>query len=304
MATKKAKGIHSFTLLMASVFLTITTGVLASIPLRVLRLTMGRKPYWLATTAIAIVLAVFQKSILLPFAFYALSILIGTFREFELRGYNLYKSGAYTLATTLFILSSGLVTWVAFKGTNALATMKAQLVTSLDGANAMAMAYGGKSLLTDELKQIVLMQSPSIVITMLLLALFFSIVMDRRVLNLLGIKGYRPRFRVSYFKIHDVVIWSFIISLFFSFYKFDIPMVQSVAVNVFNVCLLLLFFQGLAVVAKFFQIYRVAPIWRFLWFLLLFTQLAFAFSLIGLMDYWLNFRLRFAKHAAQVRGNQ
>jgi uncharacterized protein YybS (DUF2232 family) len=77
-----------------------------------------------------------------------------------------------------------------------------------------------------------------------------------------------------------------------------------ISLNVFNVCSVIYFFQGLAVLGKYFEIFKVGFFWRFMWVLLLAVQLPILMSLLGLVDYWADFRKMFTKRSAEIKKNR
>ncbi len=61
------------------------------------------------------------------------------------------------------------------------------------------------------------------------------------------------------------------------------------------VIVVLYFFQGMAVIFKAFDVFAVGPIWRlFIGFVLTF-QLAIVVAVLGVADYWLDFRDRLTR---------
>ena len=69
-------------------------------------------------------------------------------------------------------------------------------------------------------------------------------------------------------------------------------MLHWLSANVFNIAVMLYFFQGLAVVVDFFAVKRVSVIWRTVAYLLIFLQLFLMVAFIGFVDLWLEFRNR------------
>jgi hypothetical protein len=107
----------------------------------------------------------------------------------------------------------------------------------------------------------------------------------------------RPSFRsqLADVRMPDVCIWIFIASLLFAFGGFGNKALHAVAVNAMNVTLVLFFFQGTAVTMRFFAKIRMGWFWQTVFMVLIVLHLFLFVSLVGLLDYWFDFRTRFAK---------
>src|SRR5690606_40408657 len=104
-----------------------------------------------------------------------------------------------------------------------------------------------------------------------------------------------------WFRVPDVMIWPLLLSMLFSFTQHGYEFVRLVSLNVLNVLTVLYFFQGLAVVAAYFRVYRVNSLLQTLFYVFVLFQAMFL-SVIGLADYWLDFRHRLVKKTTQRMG--
>jgi hypothetical protein len=77
--------------------------------------------------------------------------------------------------------------------------------------------------------------------------------------------------------------------------RHGIKPVTIVGVNVLNVFVVLYFFQGMAIVFKAFDVFRVGALWRVLISFVLIFQLAILVAVVGVADYWLEIRNRLAR---------
>ncbi|MBO9668271.1 MAG: DUF2232 domain-containing protein, partial [Bdellovibrio sp.] len=68
--------------------------------------------------------------------------------------------------------------------------------------------------------------------------------------------------------------------------------IAILAVNIVNVALVLYFFQGLAVLEVLLNSMRAGTFTRVLVYIILVGQLVLILSIVGLIDYWLDFRGR------------
>jgi hypothetical protein len=104
------------------------------------------------------------------------------------------------------------------------------------------------------------------------------------------------------FQIPESYIWIFLASVFFALADLGLPAAQKVAVNVFYLSIILYFFQGVAIIGTFFHWQRWGQVWQVIAYVLFITQLFLAVSLLGLVDFWLDFRNRMVKKSAQRTG--
>jgi uncharacterized protein YybS (DUF2232 family) len=86
-----------------------------------------------------------------------------------------------------------------------------------------------------------------------------------------------------------------------AFGEFGLVGAQATSVNFLNVCLMLFFFQGLAVIYRFFAVFRVGFFWQALLMIIVVGQLFLLVSLLGLMDHWVDFRARLSKRREQMK---
>jgi hypothetical protein len=142
----------------------------------------------------------------------------------------------------------------------------------------------------------IMMQLPSLFIVMWLVTLYLSVLLERKAVIQSRHAQYEVSFRdeLSRINIPNVVIWVFIGALLGAFGDFNKIGLQAASVNVLNICLMLFFFQGLAVVSRAFTFFRVGFFWQALLMIILVSQL-WLLSLLGLVDHWVDFRSRLSK---------
>jgi hypothetical protein len=85
-----------------------------------------------------------------------------------------------------------------------------------------------------------------------------------------------------------------------AFLKHGKEPLEIASVNALNVLIVLYFFQGLAVISNVFRSFKVAPFWQAIWYTLFVLQLFLMVSLLGFVDYWLEFRVRLARDTAET----
>jgi hypothetical protein len=277
-----------------SIAMTAFTAVLGGVPLKSLRRAYGRGPYWTLGVLTAFALFAFHLKFL-AILYFSLVVLIGLFGEWEELGLSLLASAFFSLLITTLISAAGVVLWISATG----AQWKTLLLARMDEwiKPALEMSPGLQVNSGD-----VLLQLPSIVIVLWMGALYLSVLLERRLLPPSVEVPYIQKFREELDKINipNPVIWIFIVALLGAFGEFGLPSLQSAAVNVLNVCLVLFFFQGLAVVYRFFHVFRLGFFWQALLMVIIVGQLFLLVSLLGLVDHWVDFRARLTKRREEM----
>jgi hypothetical protein len=273
-----------------AVFMTGLTYILGAASLKVLRRRLTRLQYWALTTAISIGLY-FAHAKLLALSFFSLVVLMGVFDEFEEMGFSFPVSGFFTLLINSLLSAGAFALWTVFTGPN----WNQVIVSSLEvGLKPLGEINPHFQVNYSDL----MLQLPSVAIIMWTISIYVAILLEARLSTgemapTNPLPSLRPQLAV--FRLPDAVVWIFIASILGSFSSFGPHAVEALAVNVMNICMVLLFFQGIAVVAKFFESVRMGAFWQFLFMVVLVVQLFLFVSLLGLLDYWLDFRSRLTK---------
>ncbi len=284
-------------LLLWTVILSAFTAVLSGAPLKVLRNVVGPVNYWaicFVLVAGAWGLHVYPLAVIVA----AQAILIGAFSEFDEHNFSIRQSAILSLVVTGLVLSSGFYMWVALQGKNWIGALTEWINQFLQKAIELNIqVFSGVK------PEVLIAQIPSAMIIFLIMSLAFSLVFERTISRWVGLNVKR-RERLSDFSVFDAMIWLFIFSLLGTFAQTGIKSFELVSLNVFNVCVAAYFFHGLAIMAKYFEIFRVGAFWRALWVFLLVLQLPIVLSLVGVIDLWADFRKVFSRRAANLRKKQ
>ena len=249
---------------------------LAALPIRYLRLTFGRKIFFLSTAAsfgVLVGLGLWQWA-----AIYAsVCLLIGCYREMEEKRFSIF------LASTLTVmLTSGLNLFALFG------------YSKYSGLKLKALIADKAQPFVEQLQQIPRFQEASatnilwflpsgIVITMMIV-LFVSLTVSRVPMT------NQQRLEMRMFKLPDWLIWAFIGSLGTTFIQGLSEWISLVSMNVLAVTLAAYFFQGLAVFNHFLDRLKIFGFWRLLAYFLVFFQMFIFISGLGILDYWFDFR--------------
>jgi len=279
----RAFGLWAWTVLMTGL-----TVVLGGVPLKALRRDLGRVGYWTLCGITA--LALFASGMKVFAGIYlSLVVLIGLFAEWEELGMSLMPSAFFSLVTTVLFASAGVALWISRTGANWKDQILARLDESLKPALELTPSFQFNS-------HDIMMQLPSLFIVMWLVTLYLSVLLEKRAVVQSRHAQYEVSFREELGRINipNPVIWAFIFALLGAFGDFGKLGLQAASVNVLNVCLMLFFFQGLAVVSRAFTVFRIGFFWQALLMIILVSQL-WLLSLLGLVDHWVDFRSRLSK---------
>lgn len=272
-----------------AVLLTAFTYILGAAPLKLLRVRAGRIGYWLIGIAISTGFY-FADVKIMGLVFLSLVVLMGVFGELEDGGFGFLVSAFSTILINSLLAASALAVWVSRAGAK---------------WNQQILSYMEESL--KPLTQInphlqvnvhdLVIQLPSVAVILWASAIYLAVFLDPRMNGGIPSSEHsaQMRLQLSRFRVPDFVVWAFIASLLGAFGGFGKSGLEALAVNVMNVCILLFFFQGIAVVARFFESFRMGAIWQLIFMVLIVLHLFLFVSVLGLMDYWLDFRMRLDK---------
>lgn len=261
--------------------------------LRVLKRSGGGLWFWssaLLSVAISFLIApVWKMSLLLSFASLSIWFTIAIYDWIETRG----KATVWTALGAVLVGSLvGIgITWfyAVVTGRPYVTAISEDLLTSL-GLSLPNAAQIDPSLLIQLL--------PGGLVLMNLAALAFALILDRRMAQFLSLRFEKvaSQIKLLEFRAPDALIWVAMGSFLFSFLKMENQIVTIVAINVVGVMTAIYFFQGLAVFESILRILRLGPFVKlFAYFVLFFGQLFVMLSVLGIFDYWADFRKRFKK---------
>jgi hypothetical protein len=105
------------------------------------------------------------------------------------------------------------------------------------------------------------------------------------------------------FKIPDFFVWVTMVSFLLSFVDLKNEGLMTLGVNVFNVMVVLYFFQGLAIMEWMMNLFKMGFFMRLLTYLIVVGQLFFLLSAVGFIDFWVDFRQRFSNWKTAEKSN-
>ncbi len=255
-----------------------------------MRRELGRTGYWILGVATAGMLAAAHFYVFAAL-YLSLIVLMGLFGEWEELGLTFMASAFFSLVITFLITSAGVALCISRMG----AQWKDMIVARMDEWIKPALSISPSVQVNT---YDILLQVPSIIIVLWMAAIYLSVILERRTptendgeLSRAG--TFRPE--LDKINLPNVIVWTFIIALLGAFGEFGLSNVQAISVNVLNICLMLFFFQGLAVVYRIFTVFRIGFFWQALLMIIIVGQLFLLVSLLGLVDHWVDFRARLSK---------
>jgi hypothetical protein len=252
--------------------------------LRVSRNAFGPVAYW---TTGSIFFAIFAFLGLLPLAFLIGStwLVIGIYGEFEERGYGNFWSAllAVSLGTLLLISGPNIMEMLSQGIENFIAQLQSTEKGMMSG-----MKIESKSIIS---------QLPSIIFLLHMSSLGLALISDRKTAMMFGIRFERiaSQIRLLEFRAPDFLIWLAMFSFLLSFLEVGNDRVTVISMNFFNALMGVYFFQGLAVLEVFLLTFKAGTFTRIFVYFVIIGQLFFLLSIVGIIDYWVDFRKRLKK---------
>ena len=274
------------TLSSLTVLLSMTTVFLGAPFLRALRKSYGPLIFWvlgLLVTAGAWFLDAFPLSVLIG----SVWMTSGVYIELEQRGLGWWVSGLFGLAAGSTLGGLGVLAALRANGINTyaevqqLAEQLSQKVTEMNPAMKVDAT-------------ILLQQAPSALVIVLAVALGVGLIFEKSVFSWLNLPREKvaSQLKLLEYRLPDYFIWVAMTAFLLSMVSFGGKATAIVAVNVLNIAVVLYFFQGLAVLEVLLNSIKAGLFTRILTYIILVGQMLLVLSIVGLIDYWVDFRGR------------
>lgn len=296
--TKLQNGVRFLFYGVWAVLMTALTYILGGASLKVLRRKSGRTIYWGLTLVLSVVLVALQFQ-LLSAAFFSLVLLIGVFGELEDLGLGFNVSAFFALVINALIWAGTFLFWMSITGPK----WSAMVLSAVESLLKPLEVYNpGLQVKYFDL----MLQLPSVILMMWMATIYLAILLESRLTSrdresdlMVRSESLPMREQLKEFRVPDAAVWIFILSLLGKFAGFSNQTVEALSANALNICFMLFFFQGIAVVARSFEKVRLGLIWQTLFMVLIVVYLFLFVSVLGLVDYWFDIRARLAKGPAQ-----
>ncbi len=283
-------------LLVAGLLLALLTPVLAAVPMRLVRQGFGRGFYWGGHLLVAgsLVGAGLPG---LAFGYAVLLLLIGVYSELEDSNGSIFVASLLAIACTAGVVATSTALWMYFKSIDPLVFIKSQLAAY----SAQAVKWDMQaSLNADALLPLL----PAVALVFLVLSLAAGLVWEKGMSRWVRLPQ-PPQQRLHFmdltsYRVPDVFVWVTMVALLGAFTQHKLAWFEIVSENLLVALITIYFFQGLAIVVRFFRAFRFSPFWQGFFYILIVLQLIPLVSLLGYVDFWFDFRQRLAKKVSEI----
>jgi len=269
-----------------TVLLSMMTVILGAPFLRVLRRTFGPLSYWILGLIVTVATWFFKAE--------PLSVLIGSvwvtsgvYLELETKGVGWWFAGLLSVLSGLCV--SAATGFLALR-TNGINTY-AEVEKLMEQFAQRVIEVNPNAVISPET---LLQQIPSAIVIVLLITLGVGLIFERRVFSWLNLPREKiaSQLKLLEYRLPDYMVWVAMTAFLLTMVSFGGKAIAILAVNVVNVAIVLYFFQGLAVLEVFLNSMKAGVFTRVLTYIILVGQLLLVLSILGLIDYWVDFRGR------------
>lgn len=272
-----------------SILLSMLTVVLGAPLLRVLRKAYGPLAYWILGLLVTGAAWLLNAQ---PLALFLGSVwmTLGAYMEMEQKGFGWWISGLLSLSAGSLATGLGIFMALKINGINTYAEVLKLVETFSRRVSEMNPAVKLDP-------EILAQQIPSAIVIVLMLALGLGLIFERRVFSWLNLPHEKisSQLKLLEYRVPDYLIWVAMTAFLLTMVSFGGKAIAILAVNIVNVAIVLYFFQGLAVLEVFLNSIRAGAFTRVLTYIILVGQLLLVLSVIGMIDYWVDFRGRIRK---------
>ncbi len=283
---------YLFLLSLATV-LAPTTVLFGGLPMRVIWRGFGRRAYWAGLIGVSVLMTA-AGGLGAGVMILALAVLIGVYCEVEDHGSTSFNAGLVSILAALGVMGVAVGGWLYQAHTG----LMKELRLAVDPMAAqVAQINPSLHVTTDSILQ----GLPSGTLVILMLTLALAAISEPGFARLFKLRraNYLIRAKLTQFQAPDFVVWLSIASVAAAFFRHGQAQVTYWGANAIYVLATIYFLQGLAVVVQAFRVFRVSAFWQVLWFTMIALQLFVFVSLLGFVDYWLDFRVRLARKPAE-----
>ncbi len=274
-------------LTLTSVVMSVLFSFLGAPFLRALSVTAKPKFFW--TSGIVLTAALLAGGLTLASIYIsAIWMTLGLYSEFEKRGVNWRTAALFSLTAAILFSSAYYSLTIKYLDQQ---NILSELLTPLQQTVNKAFPDNPIEIVT--LKSYV----PGLFFAMLLSSLALGFMLEAKVNRLFSLRQVRiaSALRWLEFRLPDLFIWTSLFAALFSLVPVGIPVLQKMSLNIVIVSVVAYFFQGLAVTEFLTRTFRFGPFSKMILYILIVLQLAPAIVLIGIIDYWADFRKRLRK---------
>jgi hypothetical protein len=274
---------------LAGFLLTLLTYIWGAPFIRVVRQRFGFASFWL--TGILLSAATYDMWFLIASAW----LTVGVYTELEAKGLRWIWNS---------LLSISIGTAVLIGGGHQL-LVKNGIVTQEQLADATKTFFKERTILELPAEfdfMTIVHQIPSIAVILVVLVLAHALIFEKSVYRWFRIprERFAAQIKLLDFKLPDIFVWIGMVAFLGAILDWK---GQNYSINVLNVCIVLFFLQGLAVLEYFYRTLRVGFLMRALGYFIFVFQLFVVLAFVGFIDFWIDFRKRLRKLPAKSQDN-
>jgi hypothetical protein len=295
-------------LALAGFFLTLTTMLFGAPFIRVFRQRSGPIVFWITGIAFGLITYDVWNSVALVDAYAAQTsvmlflgpavvwLAVGMFTELEAKGMRWIWNGFLSVVLGTIAYVGGAIALFNVTGV----TNKQQL------ADVIKAYFKNFSFFQPPAEfdfMTIVNQLPSIATIVVVLVLAHALIFEKSVYRWFRIPRERlaAQIKLLDFKLPDVFVWIGMVAFLGTIMDWK---GQNYSINVLNVCIVLFFLQGIAVLEYFYKTLRVGFFVRAMGYFLFVFQLFVVLAFVGFIDFWVDFRKRIRKLPAKSQNNQ
>lgn len=293
MNTFKNSWIQSLLLVISSSVLMLFTAVFGAYPLLKARKNHGRWPFWFAGLLGAAALSFAGWTYGVPLMM--LTVLVGVYEEGKEAGWTEFAAGAVGLLISVGLGAALVGAWMSAHDMGLVEALRTELQTAVTQLKTVQPSFTLDA-------EVVIQQTPSAVAILLMLNLWVALVLESWTQSKAAAEKSEsePQKPLVSFRLPDTFVWLLIATLGLMVMDYKHGNYKVLWLNSINILILCFFFQGIAVVASYFRKAKVGQVWQVLWYFVLVVQMFLLVSLVGVADYWLDFRARMIKNSAET----
>ncbi|MBC7464840.1 MAG: DUF2232 domain-containing protein [Bdellovibrio sp.] len=284
---QKNKQTNLFWLALTSVLVSVAFSFLGAPFLRAFSVSAKPKVFW--TAGVLLVIALIVMGMTLPSVYIgAIWMTLGIYSELEKRGVNWRAAGLISLISGVVSAAVLLTLLTRFlAGQNLISDLLQPLQTAMN-----------KAFPEDPIEaSVIASYLPGIFAATLFMAMGLGFILETKINQIFNIQRTRVASGLKWleFRLPDAFIWVSLFAAFFGLIGINQPIVEKVALNIVIVSVVAFFFQGLVVVEFMTRAFRLGSFSKTILFIFLLLQAAPALILVGLIDYWADFRQKVRK---------
>ncbi|MCK6599002.1 MAG: YybS family protein [Bdellovibrionaceae bacterium] len=296
MSSRKNKSPKKLSLLVIYSLITALVTVFFSGPfLRVLRRSYGPMVYWSLFIALVSASAITKTYLVLCFLG-ALWLTLGLSVEFEKARMSFSINLLISSIVGALFSMGGYVYVLAEEGINNFERFKVYF------KEAVETFLKAKSEVEVDWEMLIY-QIPSMVMLFFLVSIVVGYLFERRVYFWLKLPKQSTFYKINFldYKVSELTVWVSLFALLIGVLDLknlnleNLKIWQAVSSNLINILVIVFFFQGMAIMESFLRKIKAGIFFRAFTYFIFIGQLFLVLSLLGFIDFWIDFRTRIDK---------